>query len=132
MRRVPFPSFALVALLAVQGGAGCARHQAAPPAAPAALDEPALMTKLRAEVKPAPAAALALAEEGEQRFGDSQIAEERRALAIQALINLQRIGDARSRAYQFMERYPDGPFSANVAAMTGVHVTPRGPAEPRK
>ncbi len=122
----------VVGLLAVQAGAGCASHQTAPPAAPAKLDEPVLMTKLRAEVKPAPESALALADEGELRFGDSQSAEERRALAIQALINLERIGAARSRAYQFMERYPDGPFSAHVATMTGVHVTPRGAAEPRK
>lgn len=93
------------------------------------LDEPVLMEKLRGDLKPNPASALALADAGEHRFADSPRAEERRALAIQALINLGQIGAARSRAYQFLERYPSGPYSAHVAAMTGVHPTPVGPGE---
>jgi len=102
---------------------------AATTAGPAELDEPALMEKLRSDVKPNPASALALADEGEHRFAESPFAEERRALAIQALINLGQIGAARSRSYQFLERYPSGPYSAHVAAMTGVHLTPVGPGE---
>ena len=93
------------------------------------LDEPALMEKLRGDLQPNPASALALADEGEHRFADSPRAEERRALAIQALINLDRIGAARSRAYQFLAHYPNGPYSAHVAAMTGVHPTPAGPGQ---
>jgi hypothetical protein len=85
------------------------------------------MEKLRSDLRPNPASALALADEGERRFADSPYAEERRALAIQALINLDRIGAARSRAYEFLAHYPDGPYSAHVAAMTGVHPTPVGP-----
>jgi hypothetical protein len=91
------------------------------------LDEPALMANLRARVKSEPATALSLADEGDRRFGESPFAEERRALAIRALVNLQRIGAARSRAYGFLGRYPEGPFSGEVAAMTGVHVTPSRP-----
>jgi len=102
---------------------------AATTAGPVELDEPALMEKLGSDLKPNPASALALADEGEQRFAESPRAEERRALAIQALINLGQIGAARSRAYQFLERYPSGPYSAHVAAMTGVHPTPVGPGE---
>jgi len=117
-------------LLAMLLASGCA-SSGKPPAAQPALDEPALMAKLRAEVKAAPESALSLADEGERRFGDSAGAEERRALAISALVNLGRIGEARSRAYPFLERYPNGPHSANVAAMTGVHVTPRGPGPSR-
>jgi hypothetical protein len=105
---------------------GCASRAngPAPVTGPALLDEPAIMARLRASVKPEPARALALADEGDRRFGESPLAEERRALAIRALINLQHIGAARSRAHGFLERYPDGPFSAEIAAMTGVHVTP--------
>jgi hypothetical protein len=99
----------------------------APTAARSELDEPALMEKLRSDLRPNPASALALADEGERRFADSPHAEERRALAIQALINLDRIGAARSRAYEFLAHYPDGPYSAHVQAMTGVHPTPVGP-----
>jgi len=117
-------------LLLVLSAAGCASggKQTAGQLQPLEPDEPVLMEKLRAGSKSDPAAALALADEGERRFGDSSFAEERRALAIEALINSQHIGGARSRAYQFLERYPDGPYSAHVAAMTGVHVTPAGPA----
>jgi hypothetical protein len=96
-------------------------------AGPAAIDEPALMEKLRSDLKPNPTSALALADQGERRFADSPYAEERRALAIQALINLGQIGAARSRAYQFLAHYPNGPYSTHVAAMTGVHLTPTGP-----
>ena len=87
------------------------------------------MEKLRSNLQPNPASALALADEGESRFADSPQAEERRALAIQALINLDRVGAARSRAYEFLAHYPDGPYSAHVAAMTGVHPTPAGPSK---
>jgi hypothetical protein len=96
------------------------------------LDEPALMAKARAQLAGAPAAALAKLGEGERRFGDSDLAEERRALAIRALVNMGEIGAARSRAYQFLERYPNGPYSADVASMTGVHPVPLGPGEPRR
>jgi hypothetical protein len=118
-------------LIAILVAAGCASSgkPPAPPVQPGALDEPSLMARLRADVKSAPVSALSLSDEGEQRFGDSAAAEERRALAISALINLERIGSARSRAYEFLRRYPNGPYSANVAAMTGVHLTPEGPGE---
>lgn len=94
---------------------------------PVEMDEPALMEKLRSELQPHPVAALALADEGENRFANSPCAEERRALAIQALINLDRIGAARSRAYEFLARYPDGSYATHVEAMTGVHPRPAGP-----
>ncbi|HEX7599366.1 MAG TPA: hypothetical protein VF518_14210 [Polyangia bacterium] len=131
MRR---PFLALVILL------GCASSQKAASTAPAiqsqpivtavALDEPALMEKIRQSVETDPATAVTLADDGERRFPNSQLREEREALAIRALINLQRIGAARGRAYPFLERYPNGPYSGEVAAMTGVHLTPKGPPPP--
>jgi len=93
-------------------------------------DEAKVMERLRQEAKPSPAAALADADQAEARFGESPFAEERRALAIQALVGLDRIGEARSRAYQFLDRYPNGPFTAQVQALTGVHPPPLvGPAQ---
>jgi hypothetical protein len=119
-------------LVTILVAAGCASSGKQPAAAGlVALDEPASMDKLRASVKADPAGALSISDEGERRFGGSSFSEERRALAIQALVNLDRIGAARSRAYDFLERYPSGPYSANVAAMTGVHVTPRVPSQDR-
>ena len=96
------------------------------------MDEPALMEMIRGQAKSDPTAALAMVEDGERRFGNSPFAEERQAAAIQALIDLNRIGAARSRAYPFLERYPNGHYSAHVAAMTGVHVIPNGPADPTR
>ena len=116
---------AVMLLLACAGGA----RKPDVPAGSAPLDETALMASLRASVKPEPAKALALADEGERRFAESPLAEERRALAIRALVGMQHIGAARSRAYGFLERYPNGPYAAEVAAMTGVHATPRGPSQ---
>ena len=117
----------LLSLLVATGCASSGKPATAPVPA-AELDEPALMEKIRSGAKSNPAAALALTEEGERRFGNSAYAEERRAVAIQTLIDLNRIGAARSRAYPFLERYPEGPYSAHVAAMTGVHLTPTGPS----
>ncbi len=121
------PTAARWLALALLAAACASTSGRAPTAARSELDEPALMEKLRGDLQPNPASALALADEGERRFADSPYAEERRALAIQALINLDRIGAARSRAYQFLAHYPDGPYSAHVQAMTGVHPTPVGP-----
>jgi len=90
-------------------------------------DEQSLMATLRTSVKTDPATAVALANEGERRFPTSSLREEREALAIRALINLQQIGAARVRAEAFLRRYPNGRFANEVAAMTGVHLTPQGP-----
>jgi hypothetical protein len=92
-----------------------------------ALDEATLMERLRQSATQDPATALALAEEGEHRFPGSARTEERSALAIRSLINLQRMGAARGRAELFLERYPSGPYSSEVAAKTGVHVVPKAP-----
>jgi hypothetical protein len=117
-------------LLFVLAAAGCAagNNQSATTNPRAPMDEPSLMDKLRLCAKSDPTLALVLSDEGERRFGESPFAEERRAVAIQALIDLDRIGAARSRAYPFLERYPNGPYASHVAAMTGVHLTPVGPA----
>jgi hypothetical protein len=82
------------------------------------------MERLRREAKASPSTALADADTAEARDGASPFAEERRALAIQALVDLNRIGEARSRAYQFFDRYPNGPFTAHIQALTGVHPSP--------
>jgi len=99
----------------------------AKPAETSKLDEATLTERIRQSATQDPATALALAEEGERRFPHSASAEERGALAIRALINLQRIGAARGRAEVFLQRYPNGPYSNEVAAMTGVHPAPKAP-----
>ncbi len=92
-------------------------------------EEAALMDRIRKDVRSDPQTAVNLADEGEKRFPDSPLREEREALAIDALINMQKIGSARGRADFFLRRYPNGKYAAHVGNMTGVHPTPSGPRD---
>ena len=92
-------------------------------------EETALMERLRKSVRSDPTTAVELADEGEKRFPDSPLREEREALAIDALIDLQKMGSARGRAEFFLRRYPNGKYAAHVGNMTGVHVTPSAPPQ---
>jgi hypothetical protein len=122
---------ALLVLLVLMGCTTSRQPKATQPTpAAVAMDESALMERLRQEVKSDPSSAVALADEGEKRFPNSSLREEREAMAIRAFINMQRIGSARGRAIRFLERYPSGPYTNEVAAMTGVHLTPKGPPTP--
>jgi len=85
------------------------------------------MDRIRKAVHADPQSAVYLADQGEKRFPDSALREEREALAIDALISLQKMGSARGRADFFLRRYPNGKYAAHVGNMTGVHVTPSGP-----
>jgi len=128
MRRL----FLLLALACACGGTKATTQPdptlAKPTAATAVSpEETALMDKLRANVEMEPQVAVDLADEGEKRFPESTQREEREAMAIRGLINLQKIGSARGRAELFLQRYPNGPFTAYVQNMTGVHVTPGAP-----
>src|SRR5258708_1713864 len=104
---------------------------AGPPAtaiAPASLPpdsptEAALMERLRAAD---PATALAVVREGHKRYPDGAGAEERDARKIDALVQLDRIGEAHTDAMLFIQRHPSGPFSAHVMNLMGVHPRPPG------
>ena len=91
------------------------------------LDEPTLMQQIRAHVKSDPPLAEALAREGRQRFADSSDSDERDALLVDALINQQRIGAARSETYYYFDHHPGGRFGEHLFIMTGVHPRPAGP-----
>jgi hypothetical protein len=91
------------------------------------LDEPTLMQQIRAHVKSDPQLAEALAREGRQRFADSPEADERDALLVDALINQQRIGSARSETYYYFDHHPGGRFADHLLVMTGVHPRPPRP-----
>jgi hypothetical protein len=91
------------------------------------LDEPTLMQQIRAHVKSDPQLAEALAREGRQRFAESPDSDERDSLLVDALINQQRIGAARSETYYYFNHHPGGRFADHLFVMTGVHP---GPARP--
>ena len=99
----------------------------AAPAPDQVKDEATLMQQVRALVKIDPARAEALARDGRTRFPDSADADERDALLVDALINQQHIGAARSETYYYFDHHPAGRFTAHLFAMTGVHPPPRGP-----
>jgi hypothetical protein len=91
------------------------------------LDEPAMLQQIRAHVKSDPQLAEALAREARQRFADSADADERDALLVDALINQQRIGAARSETYYYLDHHPGGRFADHLLVMTGVHPSPARP-----
>jgi hypothetical protein len=91
------------------------------------LDEPTLMQQIRAHVKSDPPLAEARAREGRQRFADSSDSDERDALLVDALINQQRIGAARSETYYYFDHHSGGRFGEHLFIMTGVHPRPAGP-----
>jgi hypothetical protein len=96
----------------------------------AVSDEATLMRRLRDNVKTNPELAEALAREGRSRFADSAESDERDALLVDALINQQRIGAARSETYYYFDHHPNGRFGQHLFVMTGVHPTPKMPGQP--
>ncbi|MGD0839465.1 MAG: hypothetical protein ABSB49_22745 [Polyangia bacterium] len=94
-----------------------------------ASDEAELMRGIRENVRSDPKLAETLAREGRRRFGDSADSDERDALLVDALINQQHIGAARSETYYYLGHHPQGRYTAHLLAMTGVHPMPQPPAQ---
>jgi hypothetical protein len=63
-----------------------------------------------------PNEALESVSEHQRRFRDGVLAEEREALAINALVLSSRYGEARDRAERFLRRYPDSLLRSSVEA----------------
>jgi hypothetical protein len=97
----------------------------------AVANEAALMRQIRENVKANPALAESLAREGRQRFPDSADSDERDALLVDALINQQRIGAARSETYYYLDHHSNGRYVEHLFVMTGVHPTPRSEPDRR-
>jgi hypothetical protein len=97
----------------------------APGAGPASEEE--LLAEVRADVRRDPREAESLAREARARFPSSPHADEWDALLVDALVNQQRIGAARSETYYYYDHHPEGAFAAHLFALTGVHPVPAGP-----
>jgi hypothetical protein len=91
--------------------------ESAPDAGDALAAEVEHLGRLRAVAGRDPAQALALATEGDQRFGSGLFAQEREAIAIAALVRLGRTTEARSRAHVFLARYPRSSFAERIQEM---------------
>lgn len=104
-------------------------RDAGPDLRAAVKDEAALMQQLRDNVKSNPELAESLAREARRRFPGSAHSDERDALLVDALINQQRIGAARSETYYYFDHHPNGRFGQHLFIMTGVHPTPKLPGQ---
>jgi hypothetical protein len=88
-----------------------------PAAAPAPEDELSLLERSRAALDAEPTLALELAESHARSYPSGVFAQERELLAIEALLKLKRKAEARGRAEQFVQRYPDSPHTRRVRAL---------------
>jgi hypothetical protein len=76
--------------------------------------ERVLMVKLRQLGLSDPIVSLELARAGQQRFADSPDAAERTWFEARALVELQRLDEARVVAKQMVERYPGTDWTRDV------------------
>jgi hypothetical protein len=98
------------------------------PTAPPVDPEDAVTDRVRLLVDADPTGALDAAAEGERRFPDGRMADERSYLKMRALVHLGRIGAARDEAEAFFERFPDSDYAESAYRLTGVHPRPAPPS----
>jgi len=97
----------------------------APPPAPAEAPSPndmlarevPLIDAGRSELATAPSRALAALETHRREFPHGQLAAEREFLAVQALVQMNRIGDAKKRAEELSTRYPTSSYAARASRL---------------
>ena len=87
---------------------------AADSAVDSVLREAKLVAKARSNLARDPSRALSLADEAERDFPQGQLVEERRAIAIRALVALGRLDEAQRRAEPFLAEYGRGAHAAAV------------------
>jgi hypothetical protein len=81
--------------------------------------EGALLLRARQSLAADPTATLALTDEASRRFPAGPLAPEREVLAIEALAQLHRAPEARTRLVAFRARYPKSPHLARLGALLG-------------
>jgi hypothetical protein len=86
-----------------------------------ALDEAALMARLRGVKDVDAGAAVVLAREGNRRFPDGADAAERSSILIHALAAQGLASEARGEAEDMINRYPDSSWVREVELFTGAH-----------
>lgn len=76
------------------------------------------LARLRSLETSRPEAALRMAQEGDTLFPQGLFRQERQAIAIQSLVRLKRISEAKQRARAFMAAYPRSPFAERMKQLT--------------
>jgi hypothetical protein len=92
-----------------------------PPAStnPPAEDELTLLQGAADRVRADPSEALALADEHAARFPSGSLAQEREVIAIEALVRLNRAGQARERAKRFARDFPTSAHRLRIEILVG-------------
>jgi hypothetical protein len=86
-------------------------------AAASEVDEIALLARAHDALRGEPARSLALCKEHERRFATGQFAQEREAVAIEALVYLGRRDEAERRWSAFRERYPSSSHRVHLESL---------------
>jgi hypothetical protein len=100
---------------------------AEPPLDTERSSEQALMAEAERVLARTPQQTLTLIETADRRFGSA--VEARRKLEIEALVRLQRIGLAHSKADRFYRAFPDSDSIREIERRTGYHPRPTGPTQ---
>jgi hypothetical protein len=91
-------------------------------------DEFALLRAARQAIGDRPARALALTSEHARIFPAGMLAQEREAIAVEALVKLGRASQAQTRARAFLAAHPDSPYKSRIDAalmrVSGVQQSP--------
>ena len=78
-----------------------------------------LLREAQSVLRSDPARALAVAAEHARRFEDGTLAQEREVVAIEALVALSRLPEARARAERFAARWPRSAHARRLAVILG-------------
>jgi hypothetical protein len=83
----------------------------------AALDELQLLSRARRTLATDPALALTLIDQHERRFASGAMDQEREVIAVEALVRLGRLADARSRAQRFAREHAGSVYLGRMQAI---------------
>jgi len=76
-----------------------------------------LIDEARRGLVASPSRALAVLEAHRRDFPRGQLAAEREFLAVQALLQMKRMADAKQRAAELAARYPASPYAARASRL---------------
>ncbi|HEX3853033.1 MAG TPA: hypothetical protein VHW01_18850 [Polyangiaceae bacterium] len=96
----------------------------------AVLSEVDLIERAHSALASDPQRALTWLREHERRFPDGTFAQERDAIAIEALVGEGDLVSARARATQFLARFPGSAYAAHVESLVHANNSHKPSAEP--
>jgi hypothetical protein len=89
--------------------------------------ELALLQQAQSKVRLDPTGALQIVDREAQRRPSSGFAQEREMIAIEALVRLGRVSEARARAGRFAHAFPGSAYRPRIEALLGFDAGEHGP-----